>query len=271
MKHKPIVLLIVGVSLFFHSGFSQVMGKKMKDLMFKGAAQVSVDRLGNFFVIAKNGTIKKYNAQGKEMASLKHAQSTLLEPWFYPIIFVYSQKNQTITNYGRHFENARITSLDPAWAIEPKLVCPTNDNKIWIYDGSDASLKKVNPFTGEVMNEFSIDTTQFKNTPHFTHLREYQSMLFLLDPALGIFIYSNIGKQIDQIKVSGLKYFSFFGEELYYLRDRNIIFHDLFTKEERKIAIEGDFEFALVTDERILLIKQKKGSLYEFNPKPNEK
>jgi len=270
MKRK-LIILFAAIGLFFNSGFSQILGKKIKDIKFKGVAQVSVDRLGNFFVVGKNGTIKKYDAQGKEIAALKHAQSTLIEPWFHPIIFLYNQKKQTITNYGRHFENARTTSLDPAWAIEPKLVCPTNDNKIWIYDGSDASLKKVNPLTQEVMSEFSIDTTHFKNAPHFIHLREYQSILFLLDPSLGIFIYSSIGKPIDLIKVPGLNYFNFFGEELYYLHEKNIILHDLFTEEERKIAVEGDFQFVLVTDERILLINQKKGSLYEFYPQPNEK
>ncbi len=270
MKRK-LFILTAAFNLFFHCGFGQVVGKKIKDLKFKGVAQVNVDRLGNFFVIAKNGTIHKYDAKGKEMASLKHASATLLEPWFHPIIFLYNQKNQTITNYGRHFENARITPLDPAWAIEPTLACPTNDNKIWIYDGSDASLKKVNPFTQEVMSEFPIDTTQFKSPPHFTHLREYQSMLFLLDPALGIFIYSNIGKPINQIKVSGLNHFNFFGEELYFIHDKNILFYDLFSEEQRKIAVEGDFQFVLVTDERILLINQKKGSLYEFNPQSNEK
>ncbi|NOS93454.1 MAG: hypothetical protein HOP30_16155 [Cyclobacteriaceae bacterium] len=271
MKRKVIILIVSINFCFFQYGFSQVLGKKIKDIKFKGVAQVSVDRLGNFFVIAKNGTIKKYDPQGKELATLKRAQSTLLEPWFHPIIFLYNQKKQTVTNYGRYFENARITPLDPAWAIEPTLACPTNDNKIWIYDGSDTSLKKVNPLTQEVMSEFSIDTTQFKNKPHFTHLREYQSMLFLLDPAVGIFIYSNIGKSIDQIQIPGLNHFNFFGEELYYIHDKNIVFHDLFSEEERKIAVEGDFQFVLVTDERILLIHQKKGSLYEFNPQPNEK
>ncbi|MBI3220558.1 MAG: hypothetical protein HYZ44_13675 [Bacteroidetes bacterium] len=270
MRSK-VILLITGCFLFSYSGFSQTLGKKIKDVKLKGVAQVSVDRLGNFFVIARNGSIKKFDAQGKEVASLKHGHPTLLEPWFHPIIFLYNQKNQSIYSYGRHFENERITPLDPAWAIEPQLVCPTNDNKIWIYDGSDASLKKVNPLTQEVINEFSIDTIQLKSKPRFTHLREYQSMLFLLDPTTGIFIFNNIGKLVNHVNVSGLLHFNFFGEELYYLHDHKIIFYDLYSEEKRSIAVEGDFQFVLVTDERILLIHQKKGSLFEFNPQPNEK
>ena len=254
--------------LLFHAGQAQTLGKKIKDIKLKGVSQVSVDRLGNFFLISKSGVIKKYDAQGKEIASFKKTDVTLVEPWFHPIIFIYNKNKQTISTYGRNFENAKITPLDPAWAIEPQLVCPTNDNKIWIYDGSDASLKKVNPLTQEVMAEFSIDTTQFKNTPHFIHLREYQSMLFLLDPETGIYIFNNIGKRVNHIQASGLLHFNFFGEELYYLHENKINFFDLYTEENRTILVDPGFQFALVTDERILVIQQKKGSLYEFNPQP---
>ena len=266
-----LILLIIGCFLVSLSGFSQIVGKKIKDIKLKGVAQVSVDRLGNFFIIAKNGFIKKYDAQGKEIASLKHRHPTLLEPWFHPVIFLYHQKNQSIYTYGRHFENERVSPLDPAWAIEPQLACPTNDNKIWIYDGSDASLKKVNPLTQEVMSEFTLDTTQLKSRSRFTHLREYQNMLFLLDPISGIFVFNNIGKLINHIGASGLLHFNFFGEELYYLHHHKIIFFDLYSEEERSIAVDGDFQFVLVTDERVLLIHQKKASLFEFNPQPNEK
>jgi hypothetical protein len=266
-RHSLLVVLILLVSC---SAYGQKLGKKIKDLKLKSVAQVSVDRLGNFFVIAKSGSIKKYDSQGKETASVKNVHPTLLEPWYHPVIFLYDHQKQTISTYGRHFENEKITGLDPAWAIEPALACPSNDNKIWIYDSSDASLKKVNPHTQEVMSEFSIDTTQLKSKPHFTHLREYQSMLFLLDPAAGIFIFNNIGKLINHIHTPGLFHFNFFGEELYYLHENKIMFYDLYTEEKRSISIDPGFLFALVTDERVLLVNQKKGSLYEFYPQSNE-
>lgn len=260
------LIFVLSFLLLFHAGQAQTLGKKIKDIKLKGVSQVSVDRLGNFFLISKSGVIKKYDAQGKEMASLKNPHVTLLEPWFHPIIFMYNRHNQTIHTYGRHFENEKITPLDPAWAIEPQLVCPTNDNKIWIYDGSDASLKKVNPLTQEVISEFSIDTTQLKQKPSYTHLREYQSMLFMLDPKLGIYIFNNIGKLINHIQVAGLLNFNFFGEELYYLRENKIYFFDLYTEEKRSIPVDPGYQFVMVTDERILIVQQKKGSLYEFNP-----
>jgi hypothetical protein len=93
-------------------------------------------------------------------------------------------------------------------------------------------------------------------------------MLFLLDPETGIYIFNNIGKRVNHIQASGLLHFNFFGEELYYLHENKINFFDLYTEENRTILVDPGFQFALVTDERILVIQQKKGSLYEFNPQP---
>ncbi len=255
------------VFLFFHPLQGQTPLKKIKEFKSSEINQVSVDRLGNFFLVLKNGSIKKYDPQGKVTASLKRKNITLLEPWYHPSIFIYDKKNQGYATYGRNFENGRQTSIEAAWAIEPALVCPSNDNKLWLFDQADASIKKVNPFTSEVLIEFNLDTTKFKTKPNFTHLREYQSMLFLLDKNSGIIILNNIGKQINKIEKEGIGNFNFFGEELYYLDNNSIKLFDLYTEETREIKVEAENKFALITDERIILINKKNSVLiFEFKP-----
>ncbi len=246
---------------------SQVPLQKIKEFKSSQVNQVSVDRLGNFFLVLKNGSIKKYDRQGKVIASIKGKDITILEPWYHPSIFIYNKKKQTYATYGRNFESERQAAVEPAWAIEPALVCPSNDNKLWLFDQADASLKKVNPFTNEVLIEFNLDTTKFKSKPDFTHLREYQSMIFLLDKNSGIVILNNIGKQINKIEMMGIGNFNFFGEELYYLGYNSIHLFDLYTEETRVIKVEGENKFALITDERIILVNRKNSvSVFEFKP-----
>jgi hypothetical protein len=269
-SNRRIRLSIQVIALFFLLSFqlqSQSPLKKIKEFKSPEVTQVSVDRLGNFFLIAKNGKIKKYDPDGKIIASLKNNKSSFVEPWYHPAIFSYSKKQQTYTIYGRHFESERTASLDPAWAIEPTLVCPSNDNKLWLFDQADASLKKINPSSGEVLIEFNIDTTQFATKPDFTYLREYQNMIFLLDKNSGISIFNNIGKQINKIDKKGILHFNFFGEELYYLDNDSIKLFDLYTEETRELKIEGENKFAIVTDERIILItKKNRVFLFDFHP-----
>lgn len=269
MKQLPskITLLVILAMLWQQPpAIGQAIGKLIKEFKTKSVAQVSVDRLGNFFVVQKNGALKKYDLNGKLLAASKVTSCTLLEPWYHPVIFQYDKKKQQITTSGRNFENSKIAKVDPAWAISPVLVCPTNDNKLWLFDEADASLKKINPLTSEVIFEFGVDTTQFKVKPNFVHLREYQSLVFLLDKNSGIYLFNTIGKQINKIEKVGIQNFNFFGEELYYLADDSIVFYDLYTEEVRKIKVAENNQFLIVTDERIILFSSKHASVFEFNP-----
>jgi hypothetical protein len=56
------------------------------------------------------------------------------------------------------------------------------------------------------------------------------------------------------------------GEELYYLKNGNIQFFDLFSAETRQMPVEGRTDFALFTDERLVLIRHKSIEIFEFRP-----
>ena len=235
----------------------QQIGKKIKEIKSAEVICATVDRLGNFFIVSKNNVIKKFDAQGKLMATLKGKNTTLLEPWYHPSIFLYNQLNQKYWIYGRYFENGKEYSLDPSWAIQPTLVCPSNDNKLWLFDAADASIKKVNPITKEVVIEFYTDTLTARAASVYAHLREYQNMIFLLDQQSGISVYSHIGKRIYQIDTKGINNFNFFGEELYYLDGTKMKFFDLGTGTTREIEVGVEYKYVLASDESIILISQK--------------
>jgi len=253
---KTICILCFTLSSCFLVNGQQI-GKKIKEIKSAEVICATVDRLGNFFIASKNNVIKKFDAQGKLMATLKGKNTTLLEPWYHPSIFLYSHVNQKYWIYGRYFENDKEHLLDPSWAIQPTLVCPSNDNKLWLFDAADASIKKVNPITKEVLIEFYADTTKASAPPVYAHLREYQNMIFLLDQRSGISIYSHIGKKIHQIAKQGIDNFNFFGEELYFLDGSKIKFFDLGTGEAREIEVGDGYKYVLATDESIVLVNQK--------------
>ncbi|MCX8490225.1 MAG: hypothetical protein ORN54_04080 [Cyclobacteriaceae bacterium] len=254
-------------SPFFANG--QQIGKKIKEIKSAEVTHATVDRLGNFFIVSKKNVIKKFDSQGKLMATLKGNSTTLLEPWYHPSIFLFSHLTQKYWIYGRYFENEKEYSIEPSWAIQPTLVCPSNDNKLWLFDVADASIKKVNPATKEVVIEFYTDTIQAKGTPVYTHLREYQNMIFLLNQQSGIEVYSHIGKKIYQVDKAGINNFNFFGEELYYLDGTKMKFFDLGTGTTREIEVGGDYKYVLASDESIILVSQKNRILV-FENKPSE-
>ncbi|MBS1507948.1 MAG: hypothetical protein JSS79_15010 [Bacteroidetes bacterium] len=240
---------------------------KVKEFKPGKIEKVSVDRLGNFFLVFTNGAIRKYDPQGKVLAALPakpdHKTPDLIEPWFHPSVFVFRKDNHQLITYDRNLELSDEVRLDPSIAISPSLVCPTNDNKLLVFDEADYSVKKVKPFTHQIITEFDIDTTQSAK-PDFIFMREYQNLIFMQDKNSGIFIYSNVGKLVNQIRTASGN-FGFFGEELFYLQDDKIVFYDLYTEKTREIKCPSAI-FAIVTDERILTVmKNGKVILYEFS------
>ncbi|HEV8513929.1 MAG TPA: hypothetical protein VGQ59_11660 [Cyclobacteriaceae bacterium] len=254
----PVVILV------YHTSSAQNL-KKVKEFKATKIESVAIDRLGDFFLVFKNGEIKKYDANGKVLASIKRDKiATLLEPWYHPKIFVYDQLDQQITIYDRNFQSPDIRQLEPSIAIKPLLACPTNDNKLLVLDGADFSIKKVNPANNEVIAEFYVDSAEAK--PNFVYMRDYQNLIFLLDKNSGIVIYNTVGKKINQLKTDANN-FGFFGEELYFLHDDKVVFFDLYTEKIRLVEV-GKGKIVLVSDERILLVKENgRVTLFEFNGK----
>jgi hypothetical protein len=257
-------LFYVSFTLMALEGCGQTTLAKIKEWNAKEISNVTVDRIGNFFLINKKGAIKKYDPNGKVMATLPKSNPTLIESWYHPSIFIYDRATQKYYTYGRFFENAHEKKLPPEFAIEPYLVCPTHDNRLWILDKSDYSLKKINPLNNEVLNEIVVNTGS--SVPAFLYLKEYQNLIFLQERN-AIWIINTLGKVINKIESTQLGNVGFFGQELYYLEKNTVHFLNLLTEEKYELKLEGELKFALVTDERILTVNTRnKVTLYNYVP-----
>jgi hypothetical protein len=246
---------------------SQTDLKKVKEWKTKNVTQITEDRLGNFFLVLKDGKIKKYDPNGKVLATGSEKMLTLIEPWYQPSIFMYVRNKQKYIVTGRNFENRQEFEIEPALAIEPYLVCPTHDNKLWILDHADLSLKKVNRYTNEVIHEFQIDSTILSSNNDFIYLREYLNLIFLLDKNSGILILNHLGNVIDKIEIPQLKGFYFYGEDLYYLHENKLKFINILNEKQREVQLPINTQQAILTDERIITLDSNgKATLYTYSP-----
>lgn len=256
VKRIPFLFLWIPVWLLLTAGASaQTDMKKVKAWKMKNLTGVSLDRLGNFFITRKNGKIIKFDINGNVLARLTNGQPTLIEPWYHPTIFIYNRGKQVYSVYDRNFENQKDYPIEPSLAIEPYLVCPTHDNKLWILDKADWSAKKVNPLTQEVLLEFEINQPGFTNG---IYLREYLNLLILLDSKAGILILNHLGKPIETIPVEKPGALYFYGEDLYYLEDNTLKFFNLVTEERHEMNLPPDTHWAVLTDERLLTVNSNR-------------
>lgn len=260
---KKLLLLFI---LIPFAAFAQQ--KKIKTLEVSDTIIfATIDRPGDIYLILKDGQIHKYDKDGKLMVLYRHKTlPTLFDPRDGARLFAYYRQNQEYDYLNPAFDITDSFRIDSAFAIEPWLICPAGDHKLWILDAADHSLKKINPKKSAVELEVVIDAALIEDATVFSTIREYQGFVFLLNPKRGIHIFNGLGKYLRTIEEKSIHHFSFLGEELYYLKSNRIHFFNLFTAEERQMDIEKKADFALFTDERQVLVRQKTVDIFEFRP-----
>ena len=255
-------LLLIAMS-FAGAAQTKIRSLEISDTIV-GAA---VDRPGDFYLITKSGQIQKYDKDGKLVILYRHqGPPTLFDPRDGSRLFAYYRGTQQYDYYNPSFETVNSYHVDPAFAIDPWLICPSGDHKLWLLDKADQTLKRLNARHTEVEIEVVIDSALIKDASSFVSLREYQGFVFALDPARGIFIFNSIGNHIRTIAVKGIHSINFLGQELYYFKDGNVNFFDLFTADTRQLLISFDAGNILLTDERMLLVRLTGADIYEFRP-----
>lgn len=241
--------------------------KKIKSFEVKdNIVSASVDRPGDLYVAFHSGTIQKYSVDGVLLASSTNSSlPTLFDPRDGARLFTYRKATESYQFLSPLLEEVSTTKINQAFAIAPYLACTFGDQGIAILDSADWSVKRVNLRTSIVNMEATIQSLISDKTK-ITFMREYQNFIFLLDKSKGILVLNSIGKVIKTIDASGLTYFNFLGEELYYLQDGQLKFIDLFTAETRSITLPEPCDVALLTDERLFLIQKNQVNVFGFHP-----
>jgi hypothetical protein len=191
---------------------------------------------------------------------------TLFDPRDGARLFVYYRDDQHYEFLNPSFESIASYKVDAAFAIQPWLICPSGEYKLWILDKMDNSLKKIDVRASEVEVEVVVDYALIQNVEAFKTMREYQNFVFLLDPSRGIYIFNSLGRHLRTIAAPGIPSFNFLGEELYYLKAGKLELFNLFSAETRQLEIDPRYADALLTDERMMLFTSGKIDIYPFRP-----
>ncbi len=267
---KILVPVLLFLTVFAHANAQTEisLGKKIRTLTLSDTLlYLAIDRPGDFYAVTAAGQVQRFNTEGKLISLYKSdTVPTLFDPRDGARLFLYYRHDQHYQFVNPSFHTLASYKIDPAFAIQPWLICPSGEYKLWILDRADHSLKKVNVKESEVEVEVAVDTTLIDDATHFKTMREYQNFVFLLNPQKGIFIFNSLGRHIKTIDAPGIQNFNFLGEELYYLSGDNIELFNLFTAETRELEIPHGYTGALLSDERMILFIPERIDIFSFHP-----
>ena len=256
------------VLFFLISISATAQTEKIKTLTLSDTILYSaIDRTGDFYAITKSAQIQRFNAEG-ELTLLYKAPEvpTIFDPRDGARLFAYYRSDQHYEYLSPSFRITASFTIDPSFAIQPWLICPSGDHKLWMIDEADNSLKKVDVRVSDVQVEVVVDSASIGDVQDFVTMREYQNFLFLLDPNRGLFIFNSLGRHIRTIGSAGIESFNFLGEELYFLHNGKLEFFNLFSAGTRHVEVDPAYTDALVTEERLILFTSEKIDIYSFRP-----
>ncbi|HSY62939.1 MAG TPA: hypothetical protein VK796_13735, partial [Cytophaga sp.] len=89
------------------------------------------------------------------------------------------------------------------------------------------------------------------------------------DANSGVLIFDNMGNYKTRIPVTGLKYISFSGEDLVYIKDKSLYLINIYTYKERKYTNDlfAGATAAVLTNKRLHIINKDTLFIYLFEEK----
>lgn len=225
-----------------------------------------VDRAGDLFVVLTTGEVKKVDKTGQVIGTHRFsAPPTLIDPIDGVRSFFYQRKGNRYGFMSYDFTTIDEKELDPAFAINPWLVCPAL-HELWILDSADFTVKKTRMNSMAISLENTLKHLPDKKMEDYIALREYQNYLFLLDRTAGVHVFNPLGMYMRTLGEKGMRSFSFLGEELYYVKEKEVILIDLYTRERRTLPLDQPFHFVLFNDDTLYGVLRNTITISPFKP-----
>lgn len=233
----------------------------IKRIELKASGFAALDRAGDLYIFTPASLIK-FDKDGKQIAEVLTPPPTAFDTGNGVRLLMYFRQEQQYKIITPSLNEVSTNALDNSIVIEPWLVCSDGDYNILIFDNADLSVKKVNTQQDKVLSEFKVDSAR---STDIIFMRAYQNFTFLLD-SHGISIFNSMGRKLKTITVTGINSFHFLGQELYYYKDGELHFTDLFSAETRMEEIKGSYKNVLITDERLIGIDLNGVDIFEYTP-----
>ncbi len=224
---------------------------------------VSIDRNGKFVIGDTKGNITQYDSLGNLVSRFSPAELSTpysIEAWRTMNLFVFYKELQQFRILDRFLASSSTFELNLEEIGFSRVATISQDNMIWLFDEINFRLKKYNPIASKLINETPLDLILDPKDFNITSIREYQNLLFISDQNQGILLFDNLGNYKKTIPASGITYFNFLEEELYYTKDNTLFFINIYTLKERRITlpIKNSIIFVLVTEKKIITFEKNK-------------
>jgi len=227
--------------------FSFILSSKAADSLFvirsipMNARMMTVDELGNVYVVRNNNALVRFNENGDSSAFFRSVQNGEIGSVdaSNPLrIVVYYPAYSRVTLLDRQLAQKNDLDLRRLNIANTSVVASSADGNLWIYDQFNARLRKVDEQLNEVVTSNDLrQETQLVPVPSFMIERDWK--VFLCDTAKGIFIFDRYGNYVNTLSIYGVKHLQVFGTQLVYRHEDSLLSWDMGKVAADMLAIPG--------------------------------
>src|SRR5258707_2907593 len=156
----------------------------------------NVDNLGNIYVLNKDNRLKKLSSQGDSLAVFndvrRYGQIASIDVSNPLKILVYYREFTTIIELDRFLNIINTIDLRKLNILQAKAVGLAYDNNIWVFDELDAILKRVGD-DGSLVDQTTDFRQVFDTVPDPIVIRDQGGLVYLYDPAKGVYAFDHYG------------------------------------------------------------------------------
>lgn len=156
----------------------------------------TVDNLGNIYVLNSDNQLKKLGPDGDSLAVFndvrRYGKITRIDVTNPLKILVYYREFTTVIELDRFLNIVNTIDLRKLNILQAKAVGLAYDNNVWVFDELEAVLKRIGD-DGTLVDKTTDFRQLFDSVPDPAAIRDQGGLVYLYDPAKGVYIFDHYG------------------------------------------------------------------------------
>jgi hypothetical protein len=217
--------------------FRPLKAQPADTLLLPRANHISITRQGQVLACNPASDLYLFDAYGRKyyhFSPRKPAEIHLLEGWNGLRPFAFYLDLQEFIVLDRFLLGDATTPIDPAKTSYARLVAPSQDGNLWIFDEAAFQLKKVDIRTQESLFSTPLDLVLKAKNYDWVFLREYQNLVYLVDRQGYVLQFDQMGNFRKKLPFEKVAWIGFREEEIYAIVGDSLVFFQPYTLQTRK-------------------------------------
>lgn len=227
---------------------------------------LTADEFGNGYVINKKQELVRIPADDRPVFTyslLKYGRPTSVDVSNPLKVLLFYKDFNIIVLLDNTLSEKATLKLQPRGYLQVETSCTSLDNNIWIYDGLNYKLKKIDEqfnLRGE-SEDFSL---LFPEPPIPTFMREVDNHLFVNVPDVGILVFDIYGTYVQTLPLKGLNTFQVIRKQIIYFKDGKLQSYHTQTLQNKIVSIPvlPNTQSVKILEQHLLLLDDKGLTLY---------